>query len=56
MTLNKEEFDKILSNMRIKSLSAEKYEELLNMFMAEPDDFHEWSVQDICEHIRKATQ
>ena len=56
MTINKAEFDAMIANMRIKSLSSEKYEELLNMFTEEPDDTHEWTEQDVYEHIRKAVQ
>jgi len=34
--------------------NAEKAkEEILSLFSTEPDEFHEWTEQDICERSRK---
>lgn len=56
MTINKNELDRILQDMRIAALTKEQYENILNMFDSEPDAIHEWTEQDIYEHIRKMTQ
>lgn len=56
MTINKNELDRILQDMRIAVLTKEQYENILNMFDSEPDAIHEWTGQDIYEHIRKMAQ
>ena len=28
-------------------------DEILDLFSMEPDNYHEWSEQDICEQVRK---
>ena len=56
MMINKNELNKILQNMRIAALTKEQYENILNMFYSEPDAIHEWTEQDIYEHIRKMAQ
>lgn len=47
MTINKNELDRILQDMRIAALTKEQYENILNMFDSEPDAIHEWTEQDI---------
>ena len=56
MMINKMNLIKFCKNMRIAALTKEQYENILNMFDSEPDAIHEWTEQDIYEHIRKMAQ
>ncbi|MGN0460202.1 MAG: hypothetical protein ACI4HL_04735 [Ruminococcus sp.] len=53
MTIDRDALDKLLETMHIGFVSDEQYDMILNRFGTEPDGMHEWTEQDISEHIRK---
>ena len=52
MTISEKELTTKLNSMRL-SATQEQFNEMLALFSTEPDECHEWTEQDICEHIRK---
>ena len=52
MTITKEYIENLRNNIFMK-ISTKQEKEILDMFSSEPENGHEWSMQDIHEQIRK---
>ncbi len=52
MTITKEYIENLRNNT-FMNISIKQEKQILDMFSSEPENGHEWSMQDIHEQIRK---
>jgi hypothetical protein len=53
MTIDRQWLEECWLWFRGKRNAEKAKEEILSLFSTEPDEFHEWMKQDICEQSRK---